>query len=687
MANHLQINFDGQGVEALSTQGDWRFSMELTGVGSPRQINPVQKPQVFIENNRLTYDRGSLQEWYINDPKGLEQGFTLSKPLSKDQLVLQFALEGDVQSQLIEKGKALQLTTKSGKRLRYEGLKAWDANGEDLGATMSVTGNKLQLKVAVADAAYPITVDPWLVEDQKLTASTSSDRWFGSSVAISDNTAVVGAPAGSGAAYVFVYNGATWAEQGRLTALGENSFGESVGISGNTIVIGTKSDSAFVFVRDNGAWIQQSELTAADAVAFARFGRDVAISNNTIVVGAELADGVETQSGAAYVFERSGGNWSEPTKLIAGIQYDFFGGAVAISGDTLVVGAEQASDYTGAAYVFVRNGSIWEQQTKLEASVGVGAQFGIAVAISDSGNMAVIGAYADDDPVYLSGSAFVFERNGTDWTQSAKLTASDVMGEGYFGSSVATTDNTVLVGAYNKDDDAGTQAGSAYLFVRPAGGWVDTNEPAKLKASDSAESDQFGFAVAVSSDTALVGAYAVGGIIGTQLQAGAAYIIDLSCDMPFLLPNDEWRQISLPCNPGPNNTVEAVFGDDGLGVYDTDWVLFRYDTSTDNYIKPSATDTLSQNTGYWIVQKSGSEKTLNMPVGSIPTSITASAECIESSKGCYEIPLGTESNATQWNMIGYPFKTGGLLNNARVITESSDCETGCTLDIAKSKGI
>ena len=526
-----------------------------------------------------------------------------------------------------------------------------------------------------------------LVEDQKLTASTSSDRWFGSSVSISGDTAVVGAPVGSGAAYVFVYNGTTWTEQGRLTALGETSFGESVAISGDTIVIGTKSDSAFVFVRDNGAWIQQSELTAADAVTLAHFGRDVAISNNTIVVGAQLADGVEAQSGAAYVFERSGGDWSQSTKLTAGIQYDFFGGAVAISGDTILVGAEQASDYTGAAYIFARNGSIWEQQTKLEASVGVGAQFGIAVAISDSGNMAVVGAYADTQPVYLSGSAFVFERNGTDWTQSAKLTASDVTGEGYFGSSVSATDNTVLVGAYHQGGDAGTQAGSAYLFVLPAGGWADTNETAKLKASDSAASDQFGFSVAISSDTALVGAYAVGGIVGNQLQPGASYAIDVSCDMPFILPDDQWRQISLPCNPGPNNTVAAVFGDDDLGVYDTDWVLHRYDTSTDNYIKLDSTDTLSQDIGYWIIQKSGSQKTLNMPVGSTPTLIMSPTGCIDSSKGCDEIPLGTESNATQWNMISYPFKTGGPLTDARIVADSGDCESGCTLDIAESNGI
>jgi len=157
--------------------------------------------------------------------------------------------------------------------------------------------------------------------------------------------------------------------------------------------------------------------------------------------------------------------------------------------------------------------------------------------------------------------------------------------------------------------------------------------------------------------------------------------------MLFLLPDDQWRQISLPCNPGSNNSVEAVFGDDDLGVYDTDWVLFRYDTGIDNYIKLLATDTLSQNIGYWIVQKSGGEKTLNMPQGSIPASISASAECIESSKGCYEIPFGTESNATQWNMIGYPFKTGGLLSDARVMTDSGGCEAGCTLDIAKSNGI
>jgi len=162
--NHMSVDFDGESIVARSLKGDWTFSMELTQLGASDQLKPVNKASVHATGARLTYDRGNIKEWYINDPKGLEQGFTLDKPLAKKQLVLQFALGGNVKTKLIDKGKTLQLITPQGKKLCYEGLKAWDAKGRDLNAALQLKENTLQLQITVANAIYPITIDPWLVE-------------------------------------------------------------------------------------------------------------------------------------------------------------------------------------------------------------------------------------------------------------------------------------------------------------------------------------------------------------------------------------------------------------------------------------------------------------------------------------------------------------------------------------------
>ena len=155
----------------------------------------------------------------------------------------------------------------------------------------------------------------------------------------------------------------------------------------------------------------------------------------------------------------------------------------------------------------------------------------------------------------------------------------------------------------------------------------------------------------------------------------------------YTLPNDQWRQISLPCRPGQNNTVDDVFGDDGLGTYGTDWALFRFDASSNGYVKPAITDSLDQGVGYWIVQRSGSSKTLDMPAGSVPTPVTETAACPAGVEGCFEIPLGTRSNATQWNMIGYPFNTSKPLADVQIVNTSDDCSSGCAMDTDQAGSI
>ena len=685
--NHLSVDFDGKGITAHALKDDWRLSMELTQLGAPGQLKPVSKPTVQIKDNRLIYDRGTIREWYINDPKGLEQGFTLDKPLAKEQLVLQFALGGDVKPQLIDKGKTLLLITPQGKKLRYEGLKAWDAKGRDLNASLQLKEKTLQLQVAVMDAVYPITIDPFLVEgdillveEDKLTVSDAAagDR-FGRSIAISRNLALVsGTNQSGGAAYVFLKDDdGIWIQQDKLTA--------SSGISGYPVALsdGTAMVGPYIFKRNgSGNWVQQAELVASDATTGDNFGYSVALSSGTALVGAPLGDNDgANKSGSAYIFSDDGsGNWVQQAKLVASnaAADDKFGHSVALSGGTALVGT---GFFSGSAYVFSNDGSgNWTQQAELTASdAEVGDFFGGSVALS--GGIALVGAEREGgiDRRLDFGAAYVFSDDGNgNWTQQAKLTASHRVADDIFGSSVALSGGTALVGTSDDSDTGSAYVGAAYVFMDDGSGhW---SQRAILAASGAAERENFGESIALSGSTVLVGA-------SKDDNSGSVYTFDLSCNSTYVLPTDQWRQISLPCDPGSNNTVAAIFSDNITGTYDTDWVLYSYSGSA--YVKLGLTDTLSQGLGYWIIQRSGNDTTLDLPANSLPGSVTHlhPKECLSTAKACFEIPLATQTASNQWNLIGYPFKTRQTLDNVRVLTDTDPCASGCDLATADTQNI
>ena len=382
----------------------------------------------------------------------------------------------------------------------------------------TLTGVLCAAALAVpAMAAAPTEVDKLLASDGE------TDDRFGYSVAVSGDTAVVGAHrdddngTDSGSAYVFVRSGSSWTEQAKLTAsdgAADDRFGTSVAISGDTAVVGAlrgdgivaDSGSAYVFVRSGSTWTEQAKLTASDGAADDYFGGSVSVSGDTAVVGAYRDGDSGDRSGSAYVFVRSGSTWSAQAKLTAfdGAADDWFGCSVSVSGDTAVVGARFGDGSvvsSGSAYVFVRSGSSWSEQDKLTASDGaVGDSFGYSVSVS--GDTAVVGAALDDDNGDLSGSAYVFVRSGSTWTEQAKLTASDGAAYDYFGLSVSVSGETAVVGA-DGDDDNGTESGSACVFVRSGSLWIEQD---KLAASDGAADDRFGQSVSVSGDTAVVGA-------------------------------------------------------------------------------------------------------------------------------------------------------------------------------------
>lgn len=381
------------------------------------------------------------------------------------------------------------------------------------------------------------------VPESKLTAADgATGDQFGYMVAVDGGTAVVGAlrndagASDTGAAYVWVRSGATATQQQKLTAsdaAADDQFGFSVAIDGDTAVVGalrdddfgTDSGAAYVFVRSAGVWSQQQKLTAADGAAGDFFGWAVAIDGDTLIVGARGDDDLGSTSGSAYVFVRTAGIWTQQQKITAadGAAGDQLGFYVSIEGETALLAAPTDDDNgadSGSTYVFVRSGTVWSQQQKLTAADGAsGDEFGFSVSVS--GDTAVVGARLDDDLGSDSGSAYVFVRSGVTWSQQQKLTAADGAADDWFGTSVDIDGNAVLVGA-RLDDDNGTASGSAYLYLRSGTTWTETH---KLLASDGDVEDRYGRTVALDGDTAVVGARYDN---DNGSNSGSAYLYDLS---------------------------------------------------------------------------------------------------------------------------------------------------------------
>jgi hypothetical protein len=344
---------------------------------------------------------------------------------------------------------------------------------------------------------------------------------FGAGVSISGDTAAVGAPdenAGdaffAGAVYVFVRNGGVWTQQAHLVASDASThlfFGSSVAISGDTLAVGANgtggSNAVYVFERSGGVWTQQARLVPSGNGG--EFGTSVALSGDTVLAGAY-------ESRVAHVFVRSGGVWTEQAQLLPSDSASYFGWSVALSSETALVGAPEA----GRAYVFVRNGATWTQEARLTPDGLNYDWFGGSVSIS--GDTAVVGAYLDDTAAgNNAGSAYVFVRSGGVWTQQAHLFASDAAAGDLFGGSSGISDNTIAVGAAADSWGSFAHAGSVYVFTRSADVWA---ERAHVFAPDGGTSDNFGIVVAIDGQT--VGMTA---LPGPAFRAGAVYVFDLGC--------------------------------------------------------------------------------------------------------------------------------------------------------------
>ena len=348
----------------------------------------------------------------------------------------------------------------------------------------------------------------------------------------------------------------------------DDRFGWSVAMDGDTAVIGASNSSVgghayhaglvFIFVRVNGVWSEQQQLSASDAIAYDYFGTSVAISGDTVLVGADGVDpNGQIYAGAAYVFTRSAGVWTEQQKLIAPDPgaYDQFGISVAVDGDTAVIGASGADHSSltdaGAAYVFTRSGTVWTAQQKLIASTAAAADtFGWSVAVA--GETALVGAYgADAGSIADAGAAYVFSRSGAVWTEQQKLTASDAAEYDLFGISVSLDGDTALVGADGVTHAGHVYAGAAYVFSRSAAVWT---EQQKLTASTAAADDYFGMSVAVDGDRAVIGAP------GDDSWQGAAFVFS-STDQDDDGVLNAGDNCPLIANPDQQDTDSDELGD------------------------------------------------------------------------------------------------------------------------------
>jgi hypothetical protein len=356
-------------------------------------------------------------------------------------------------------------------------------------------------------------------EQGKLLAADGAEQdFFGSSVAVSEFTTVVGAQFDDdlrGSAYVFIGAPSAQAQTAKLLASDrapQDLFGVSVAVFGDTILVGAPADdtfagSAYVFTLVAGTWTQQAKLVANDAAILDRFGISVALGQDLALIGSPGDDDGADASGSAYVFTRMGTTWTQSHKLHASdaAKDDGFGTAVALHQNRALVGASGDNAKAGSAYVFTRAGGTFTQQAKLVASdAAANDTFGIAVSIS--GDTALIGARLDDDLGTNSGSAYIFRYNAGAWTQQQKLTASDGSAGDEFGVSVSVNNGNAVVGSWLQDH-VSAASGAAYLFARnpQTGVW---SQYSKLAASDASGGDNFGISVSVGNDLAAVGSFA-----------------------------------------------------------------------------------------------------------------------------------------------------------------------------------
>jgi hypothetical protein len=417
--------------------------------------------------------------------------------------------------------------------------------------------------------------------ETRLTVEDSfQGQTFGSAVSASDQYLIVAAIGdddlgrGTGSAYIFRREAAEWVLQTKITAeTGLDSFGKDVAINDDFALVGFTRDEylgrqfvggTYVFKRDMEQW--QPDTVLISTLNSHHFGDNIAFSGDYAIMGDTASDTGPTNSrGAAYVYTHDADNWQRQAKVTPSRRTDgdAFGSDCAVSGEDLVSGAPGDDNFTGAAYVFKRIGNIWAQQSKLTSLDGnEGDFFGLSVSIS--GDFILVGAnrvHVDD--AQFVGAAYIFRRDGENWTQEAKLTAADAGENHTFGTSVSISNEHAAVGAVNSTF-IGPSSG-VYLFRRENSGW---NDLTKLTSSTSGK--RFGSSVAGHEQTVIVGDPSA------NADHGAGYIFDISNivsveDGPIRVPTGIELAQNYPNPFNPSTSIRYTLAERGhvvLKIFD-----------------------------------------------------------------------------------------------------------------------
>jgi Bacterial Ig domain/FG-GAP repeat len=599
------------GVDLIVATGSIRLS--LTGIGHGDNLQRVGPGSTTVHRNRVAVAHRIASEWYAGGPLGVEQGLTVNRRPAGNNgaLTLHLVMRGSLLARYSDQGLTFQ--TRTGRTvLRLGGLSAVDASGRSLRSALILQPGQMLLRVADARARYPVRIDPFIQQGTKLNAAC---------------TLFCSGPNGTGES-----GGPNGSFLGWSAALSAD---------GNTALVGAVTDdsnvgAAWVFTRSGGSWSQQGPKLVANCttgcggasgtgeVGQGTFGWSVALSadGNTALIGARNDD---SANGAAWVFTRSGGSWSQQgAKLVGGCTSACggpngtggtaggrFGQSVALSadGNTALIGGPSDGVDVGAAWVFTRSNLTWTQQgAKLVGDCmsacfgpnGTGesgdSEFATGVALASDGNTALIGVGGGD------GAAWVFTRSGGTWSQQGAKLVGDCTsacggpngtgetGEGHLGLSVALSGdgNTALVGASFDHDDGG----AAWVFTRSDGTWSQqgpklvgdcTSACGGPDGTGESGAGSFGSSLALSFDgnTALIGAPfdGNGGATWSFGRVGGAW----SQESPKLVGD-----CTGACT-GPNGTGESGQGEFGFAAaLSSDGTTALISAASDNSIDGAA---------------------------------------------------------------------------------------------------
>ena len=500
-----EVRTDGW-VWISAEHSELNLHLESYGRGAVRQPFEPKPTQISGQSgsDAVNISRIPLRESYEFRPDGLHHEITVlqSPQASPGKVWVRLAMAHRAKVRSLSQS-GVEVRTDHGS-WTYTGLKVWDARSRELPSEMTGSGSTISIMIDDRDAVYPITIDPTWRATQIVQPSDSGieDR-FGSAVAISGDTAIVGANVKNsrqGAAYVFVRQNGIWSQSQKLTAsdaANENYFGTSVAIDGDYLAVGAylrnkTKGAVYVYKRVNGVWTEQQILTVTSGFTYDYFGFCISLSGDTLVAS---ADGQARNRGAAYVFVRKDDVWSQTQRLTSsdGEAGDTFSWSLSLSGDNLLIGAHAKKSNTGQAYLFQRSRGIFTEKQKFVASDAAKDNY-FGLSVSMSGNVVAIGALGHRAN---EGVVYVYETVGGAWKES-QVVEKDPGSSLYLGSSIFLRGDTLLASA----SDTTKGAGYVVVFGLADGKWT---ERLRLTRDNGTLDDKFGFTLAMGDGAAILG--------------------------------------------------------------------------------------------------------------------------------------------------------------------------------------